>query len=134
VIRALENPHVDILFHPTARSIGRREPVDLDIDAVIAAAARTGTVLEIDAMPDRLDLRDEYVRKAVAAGVLLAIDSDAHQPAHLRYADELGVGTARRGWARREDVVNTLPVGECLARLKDGRKGRGGRRRPGRRG
>jgi DNA polymerase (family 10) len=134
VIRALENPHVDILFHPTARSIGRREPVDLDIDAVIAAAARTGTVLEIDAMPDRLDLRDEYVRKAVAAGVLLAIDSDAHQPAHLRYADELGVGTARRGWARREDVVNTLPAAECLARLKDGRKGRGGRRRPGRRG
>ena len=133
VIRVLENPHVDILFHPTARSIGRREPVDLDIDAVIAAAARTRTVLEIDAKPDRLDLRDEYVRKAVAAGVLLAIDSDAHQPAHLRYADELGVATARRGGARRQDVVNTLPAAECLARLKDGRKGRGGRR-PGRRG
>ena len=133
VIRAMENPHVDVLFHPTARSIGHREPVDLDIDAVIGAAARTGTVLEIDAMPDRLDLRDEYVRKAVAAGVLLAVDSDAHQPAHLAYADDLGVGTARRGWARRKDVVNTLPVAECLARLKDGRKGRGGRR-PRRRG
>ena len=65
VIRALENPHVDVLFHPTARSIGHREPVDLDVDAVIAAAVRTGTVLEIDAMPERLDLRDEYVRKAV---------------------------------------------------------------------
>jgi DNA polymerase (family 10) len=127
VIRALENPHVDVLFHPTARSLGHREPVELDVDAVIAAAVRTGTVLEIDAMPDRLDLRDEHVRKAVAAGALLAIDSDAHQPAHLAYADALGVGTARRGWARKQDVVNTLPVRECLARLKDARAARGGR-------
>jgi DNA polymerase (family X) len=128
VIRAMENPHVDILFHPTARSIGHREPVDLDIDAVIAAAVRTGTVLEIDAMPDRLDLRDDYVRKAVGAGALLAIDSDAHQPGHLAYADELGVAVARRGWARRSDVVNALPVTKCLARLKGGRARRGGRR------
>lgn len=133
VIRALENPRVDVLFHPTARSIGRREPVDLDIDAVIAAAVRTGTVLEIDAMPDRLDLRDEYVRKAVASGALLAIDSDAHQPAHLTYADELGVAVARRGWARRADVVNALPVAKCLARLKDG-QGREGARQTPRRG
>jgi DNA polymerase (family 10) len=118
-IRALENPHVDVFFHPTARSIGHREPVDLDIDAVVAAAVRTGTVLEIDAMPDRLDLRDEYVRKAVSAGALLAVDSDAHQPAHLAYADELGVAVARRGWARRADVVNALPVSKCLAHLKD---------------
>jgi DNA polymerase (family 10) len=133
VIRAMENPHVDILFHPTARSIGHREPVDLDIDAVIAAAVRTGTVLEIDAMPDRLDLRDEYVRKAVDAGVLLAIDSDAHQTGHLAYADALGVAVARRGWARKSDVVNALPVTKCLARLKGGRTrpggGRGTRRR-----
>jgi DNA polymerase (family 10) len=128
VIRAMENPHVDILFHPTARSIGHREPVDLDIDAVIAAAVRTGTVLEIDAMPDRLDLRDEYVRKAVDAGALLAIDSDAHQPGHLAYADELGVAVARRGWARKADVVNAFPVARCLARLKGGRTRREGRR------
>ena len=121
VIRALENPHVDILFHPTARSLGHREPIELDIDAVLAAAVRTGTVLEIDAMPDRLDLRDEYVRKAVAAGALLAIDSDAHQTGQLAYADELGVAVARRGWARKSDVVNSLPVTKCLARLKDGR-------------
>jgi DNA polymerase (family 10) len=137
VIRALENPHVDVLFHPTARSIGHREPVDFDIDAVVAAARRTGTVLEVDAMPDRLDLRDEYVRKAVEAGVLLAIDSDAHQPGQLAYADELGVAVARRGWARKADVVNALPVGRCLARLKDaarpGRGLRGGRSGAGRR-
>ena len=125
VLRAMENPHVDILFHPTARLIGRREAVALDVDAVIAAAKRTGTVLEIDAMPDRLDLRDEYVRKAVSAGVKLAIDSDAHDPSHLAYADEFGVAVARRGWARKVDVVNALPATRCLAQLKDAR----GRRR-----
>ena len=133
VLRAMENPHVDILFHPTARSIGRREPVDLDIDAVIAAAVRTGTVLEIDAMPDRLDLKDEYVRRAVEAGCLLAVDSDAHQPSHLAYAGELGIAVARRGWATRAHVVNAQSVERCLALLKDGRKGPGGRpRRTGR--
>ena len=119
VLRAMENPHVDILFHPTARLIGRREAVALDVDAVIAAAKRTGTVLEIDAMPDRLDLRDEYVRKAVSAGVKLAIDSDAHQPGHLAYADEFGIAVARRGWARKVDIINALPATRCLAQLKD---------------
>jgi DNA polymerase (family 10) len=125
VIRAMQNPHVDVLFHPTARVIGHREPVDLDIEAVIRAAVETGTVLEIDALPDRLDLKDEYVRKAVDAGAKLAIDSDAHQPGHLGCADELGIAVARRGWARRSDVVNALPVERCLAALKGGR----GRRR-----
>jgi DNA polymerase (family 10) len=100
---------------------------------VIAAAVRTGTVLEIDAMPDRLDLRDETVRKAVAAGALLAVDSDAHQPAHLAYANELGVAVARRGWARRKDIVNALPVEKCLARLKDGTHARDRRPRSRRR-
>jgi DNA polymerase (family 10) len=118
VLRAIEHPHVDILFHPTARSLGQRAPIDLDLDAVIAAAKRTGTVLEIDAMPDRLDLPDTAVRKAVEAGVKLAIDSDAHQPAQLAYADAFGIPLARRGWARAADVINTLPVTRCLAQLK----------------
>jgi len=117
VIRAMENPHADILFHPTNRILNRREPVDLDIDAVIAAAKRTGTVLEIDAYPDRLDLKDEHVRKAVAAGVKLAIDTDAHNTAHLPYL-EFGVATARRGWARKADVINTKPLKAFLACLK----------------
>jgi DNA polymerase (family 10) len=129
VVRAMENPHVDILFHPTARSIGHREPVDLDIDTVIRTAVRTGTVLEIDALPDRLDLKDEYVRKAVAAGAKLAIDSDAHQPSHLACADDLGISVARRGWAASGDVVNALPVERCLAQLKDGRSARARPRR-----
>jgi DNA polymerase (family 10) len=90
VIRAMENPHADIFFHPTARALGRREPIELDIDAVIAAAKRTGTVLEIDALPDRMDLKDEHVRRAIAAGVPLVIDSDAHRVGHLRYPDVYG--------------------------------------------
>lgn len=71
-----------------------------------------------------------YVRKAVDAGALLAIDSDAHQLGHLGYADELGVAVARRGWARKSDVVNALPVTKCLARLKGGRTRQEGRRAP----
>ncbi len=69
VIRAMQNPHADILFHPTGRISQKREPIDVDIDAVIAAARETGTVLELDAYPDRLDLKDDHVRKAIDAGV-----------------------------------------------------------------
>jgi DNA polymerase (family X) len=119
VIRAMENPHADILFHPTGRVLQKREPYDLDIDAVIAAAKRTGTILEIDAYPDRLDLKDEHVRKAVGAGVKLVIDSDAHNVAHLDYL-HFGIATARRGWAEKADVLNTKPLASCLACLKGG--------------
>jgi DNA polymerase (family 10) len=122
VVRAMENPHVDILFHPTARRLGHRAPVALDMEAVVAAAARTGTALEIDAQPERLDLRDELVRLALRAGVRLVIDSDAHRPDDLRYADEFGIPVARRGWATRADILNTLPIGRMLASLKDGRR------------
>jgi len=118
LIRAMENPHADIVFHPTARALGRREAIDIDIDAVIAAAKRTGTVLEIDALPRRMDLKDEHVRKAVEAGVPLVIDSDAHSVADLGYPEELGIPTARRGWATAKDIINTLPVDKFLARLK----------------
>jgi len=121
LIRAMENPHVDLLFHPTARQLGRREAMDLDFDAVVAAAKRTGTALEIDAIPDRLDLDDEHARVAAKAGVPLVIDSDAHHPSHLAYADELGVPLARRAWLGPADVLNTRPVGAFLAALKDGR-------------
>jgi DNA polymerase (family 10) len=120
VIRAIENPHVDVLFHPTARTLGHREPVALDIDAVIAEARRTGTLLEIDALPERLDLRDEHVRKAVEAGVKLVIDSDAHHREHLRCADEFGIATARRGWATRKDIANAWPLEKFLRSKKDG--------------
>jgi DNA polymerase (family X) len=121
LVRAMENRHADILFHPTARNLRKREPCDLDLDAVIAAAKRTGTVLEIDAHPSRLDLKDEHVRRAVEAGVPLAIDSDAHRVGQL---DNLhyGIATARRGWATKADVVNTRPLRAFLGCLKGARK------------
>lgn len=117
LIRAMENKNADIVFHPTARILNRREPISLDIEAVIAVAKRTGTILEIDAYPDRLDLKDEYVRKCVRAGVKLAVDSDAHSTSHLKYL-EWGVGQARRGWAKRRDVINAWPLEKCLKFLK----------------
>jgi DNA polymerase (family 10) len=120
VIRAMRNPHADIFFHPTARQLGRREPVDFDLDAVIACARETGTILELDAYPERLDLKDDHVRKTIAAGVKIVIDSDAHATAHLSYPEQYGIGQARRGWASADDVLNTRPVQEFLAGLKGG--------------
>ena len=117
LIRAMENPHVDIILHPTCRLINARPEIQLDIDEVIATAKRTHTVLEIDAYPDRLDLRDEYVKKCVQVGVLLAIDSDAHAPGHFSLL-QFGIAQARRGWATADDVINTLPLEKMLAKLK----------------
>ncbi|MEN6369374.1 MAG: DNA polymerase/3'-5' exonuclease PolX [Thermotogota bacterium] len=111
--RACENEHVDILAHPTGRKIGERPPYDADWDAVFAAAAKTGTALEINANPIRLDLSAELVRRALAAGCKLSIGSDAHAPEHFDFL-RLGVLTARRGWAQAKDVVNAGDsVGLC---------------------
>ena len=117
LIRAMRNRHVDILFHPTGRLIQKREPYEVDIDEVIKAAKRTGTLLEINAFPTRLDLRDANIRKAVEMGALLVIDSDAHRKEHfsvLRY----GIAQARRGWAEAKDIANTLPLKTFLRALK----------------
>jgi DNA polymerase (family 10) len=129
IIRAMRNPHADILFHPTGRILQKREPYDVDIDAVIAAAKETATVLELDAYPDRLDLRDEHVRKAIAAGVPIVIDSDAHSVKHLPFPRRYGVDQARRGWATAADVLNTRPVEAFLAALKAGESRPQARRR-----
>jgi DNA polymerase (family 10) len=118
ITRAMRNPHADILFHPTGRVIQKREPYDVDMDAIIKTAKETGTVLEIDAYPDRLDLKDEHVRKVVQAGVKLVIDSDAHSVNHIRYL-EFGIAQARRGWAEKKDVINTKPLKEFLKCLKN---------------
>jgi DNA polymerase (family 10) len=122
IVRAIRNPHADILFHPTGRLIGRRPPYDVDLDAVIAAAKETGTVLELDAYPDRLDLKDEHVRRAITAGVPIVIDSDAHSVKHLGFPRAYGVDQARRAWATADDVLNTRPVEAFLAGLKGGRR------------
>jgi DNA polymerase (family 10) len=109
MIRAMENPHVNVIGHPTTRKIGRRDPVDLDLDAVFEAAARTGTALEIDAYPDRLDLRDEHVRRARRYGVRFSIDTDAHAVGHLD-AMCYGIGVAQRGWLTKDDVIDAWPL------------------------
>lgn len=108
VLAAIRSPHVDAIGHPTGRLLSRREPLALDMDAVIAAAAETGTALEINSNPDRLDLNDEYARQATEAGVRLAINTDAHAVEHLAFL-EYGIATAQRGWVRPQDVLNTRP-------------------------
>ncbi|OWK27260.1 MAG: DNA polymerase III [Parcubacteria group bacterium GW2011_GWA2_38_13b] len=117
IIRAMRNPNIDIIFHPTGRVINKRPGYEIDIEAIIKAALETGTILEIDAFPTRLDFNDHYIKKCIDAGVKMAIDSDAHHISHLRYLD-LGVAQARRGWAKKSDIVNTLPVEEFLKQLK----------------
>jgi DNA polymerase (family 10) len=106
MIRAMEHPLVDAIGHPTGRLIGRREPYALDLDAVIDAAARTGTFLEINANPNRRDLPDTYARAAAAKGVKLVVDSDAHGADTLEKL-RFGVATARRAWLTKADVANT---------------------------
>jgi DNA polymerase (family 10) len=116
-LRVVHNPHVDILGHPTGRLIGRRPPSDLDVERVLQACARTGTVVEINASPSRLDLKDVYARRAVELGCKIAINSDAHATDGMDIM-EYGVATARRGWLTAEDVINTRPVDEMLGMLK----------------
>jgi DNA polymerase (family 10) len=119
MIRAMENPHVNVIGHPTTRKIGRRDPVDLDLDAVFEAAARTGTALEIDAYPDRLDLRDEHVRRARRYGVRFSIDTDAHAVGHLD-AMRYGIGVAQRGWLTKDDVIDAWPLTKLRRFLRKG--------------
>ncbi|MEW2414822.1 DNA polymerase/3'-5' exonuclease PolX [Streptomyces sp. NPDC046866] len=108
LLRACENPYVAVIGHPTTRRIGKRPGVDADFDAVFEACARTGTALEINAHPERLDLGDEDVLRAKRYGVKFAVDSDAHATVHLPYL-RYGVGTAQRGWLTKDDVVNAWP-------------------------
>ncbi|MDY6876335.1 MAG: DNA polymerase/3'-5' exonuclease PolX [Chloroflexota bacterium] len=112
-LAAIRNPYVDIITHPTGRLIGEREGADLDLEAVFRAAAETGTALEINAHPRRLDLCDVHVRRAVELGVKLAINSDAHEINGFVVLP-FGVATARRGWAEPADVINTWSVRRLL--------------------
>jgi DNA polymerase (family X) len=114
LLNAIHNPHVDMIGHPTGRLLPDRSGADLDMDAVLQAAAATGTIMEINANPQRLDLRDSHVRRALALGVKLAINTDAHSAEQFDLL-HYGVATAQRGWATAVDVVNTWPVDELLA-------------------
>jgi DNA polymerase (family 10) len=117
VLAALDNPHVRLLAHPLGRLIGRREPYDLDMLAVIRKCKARGIALELNAHPERLDLTDVHCRMARDEGVPVAIDADAHS---VHDFDNLvhGIGQARRGWLERADVLNTRPLDSLLRWLK----------------
>ncbi len=128
IIRAMESPWVDCIGHPTGRLIGRREPYEVDMEAVLEAAARLGVAMEINAYPDRLDLKDVHARRAKELGVKLAISTDAHSADQLALM-RFGVATARRGWIEAGDVLNTLPLSQFRRRVR--RTKSAGRRRGG---
>ncbi|MGQ9476423.1 MAG: DNA polymerase/3'-5' exonuclease PolX [Actinomycetota bacterium] len=121
ILKAIRNPHVKILAHPTGRLIGQRPPYEVDLRAVMEAAAETGTALELNAFPDRLDLNDENLMEARSRGVRIALGSDAHRKEHLAFM-LYGVATARRGWLGPEHVLNAMEPEELLAWLWAGRE------------
>ena len=124
ILAAMEHPRVHCIGHPTARKIGRRAGAELDLDRVIGKALETGTFLEINSQPDRLDLRDVHARAAREAGLRLAITSDGHRTPELANV-EYGVAQARRAWFTRDDVLNTRPWAEVQALLRGRRSARG---------
>jgi len=116
VLSAIENPDVDIIAHPTCRLLGQREPVAIDLEALFRAAIKNNKVLEINAMPARLDLNDVHAFRAREMGVKLAIETDAHSVAHLGFM-RFGVSVARRAWCEPQHILNTLPLGGIIAFL-----------------
>jgi DNA polymerase (family 10) len=116
LLAAARNPHVDVIGHPSGRLIGRRESYDVDLEALMRACAETGTALEINANPSRLDLDDAHARRALELGCWLAIDTDAHEPANFDLL-QYGIATARRGWVGPERVLNCLTLDALLKHL-----------------
>ncbi|HQK63677.1 MAG TPA: DNA polymerase/3'-5' exonuclease PolX [Candidatus Staskawiczbacteria bacterium] len=117
LVKAMQNPYINIIGHPSARLIGERDEIQIDWDKFLAEAKKTGTILEISSQPKRLDLRDIYIRRAKELGIGMIIDTDSHHKEQLdlmRY----GVWNARRGWAEKVDIVNTLPIEDFIKRLK----------------
>jgi DNA polymerase (family 10) len=113
IIKAMENPHVDIISHPTGRLIKKREEYQIDVEKILEAARETKTALEINSYPERLDLKDVYIKRAREEGVKMAINTDSHNPSQLHYI-EYGISQARRGWAEKEDIINCWPVEKLL--------------------
>ncbi|MFA6285557.1 MAG: PHP domain-containing protein, partial [Parcubacteria group bacterium] len=117
LVRAIENPHVDIIAHPTGRIIHRRAGYAFDFETICKACVKNKTILEINSYPDRLDLSDLNIKRAIEYGVKLSLGTDSHSKIQLRYLD-LGIAQARRGWATKKDVVNCLGAEELLKFLK----------------
>lgn len=117
IIKAMKNPNVDIISHPTGRILKKRDEYQIDFDKILRAAKETGTILEINSFPERLDLNDQNIRWAKEAGVKMVINTDAHHKDQLRFI-EFGIAQARRGWAEKKDIINTQPLKKLLKFLK----------------
>jgi len=117
IIKAMKNPNVDIISHPTGRILQQRDEYEMDFEKILEVAKETGTILEINAYPDRLDLNDINIKRAKEAGVRMVINTDSHHVDHLRFM-ELGIAQARRGWAEKKDIINSWPLEKLLKFLK----------------
>jgi len=117
IIKAMENPHVDIISHPTGRIIKQREEYEFDLDKILEVARETKTVLEINSFPNRLDLKDTNIRKAKKAGVKMIINTDSHTKRTFSLM-KYGIFQARRGWAEKGDIINCWPVEKMKSFLK----------------
>jgi DNA polymerase (family 10) len=120
IVRAMNNPNVNTIGHPTGRILNRRDPYEVDVSRLIQEAAVTNTALELNAYVDRLDLSVPYLREAVNAGVRITIDTDAHDETALHFA-RFGVSQARRAWIEKGSVINCLPRAEFEEYLKSGK-------------
>jgi len=117
IIKAMKNPNVDIISHPTGRILKRRDEYQIDFDKILRVAKETGTILEINSFPERLDLNAENIRQAKEAGVKMVINTDSHHKDQLRFI-EFGIAQARRGWAERDDIINVHPLEKLLKFFK----------------
>src|SRR5204863_5379965 len=117
LLAAIENPYTQIIAHPTGRLLLRRDPFDYDMEKVLDACAKHGVAMECNSYPDRLDLKDVYLRMCKERGVKVVISTDAHTTTNLSFI-RYGVTMARRGWLEKKNVINTLPADEFLAALR----------------
>ena len=118
IIKAMQNPNIDIISHPTGRLIKKRDEYQIDLEQILKTAKETGTILEINSSPVRLDLNDQNIRKAKQAGVKMIINTDAHRKDQMRFM-EFGVAQARRGWAEKGDIINCCPLEKLLKQFKN---------------
>jgi DNA polymerase (family 10) len=117
MLAAIENPYTQIIAHPTGRLLLRRDPIEYDMEKVLDACAKHGVAMECNSYPDRLDLKDVYLRMCKERGVKVVISTDSHNASNLSYI-HYGVTMARRGWLEKKDVINTLPFEEFMGALR----------------
>jgi len=117
IIKAMKNPNVDIISHPTGRILKKRDEYQIDIEKILRAARETKTILEVNSYPERLDLNDINIKRAIELGIKLVINTDSHRKDQMRYM-EFGVAQARRGWAEKKDIINTYPLEKLLKFFK----------------